>query len=193
MFARRSSYVTTAALTVCALVALPRVSRSQHDMSAHQSAGPVPISTGQAAYGAIAEVVRLLEADSTTDWSKVDLEALRQHLIDMDEVTLHSVVQQRSVPGGMTADVTGSGRVADAIRRMLPMHAKMLDASGTFRATASDIPGGVRFTVLAPNPADAAAVARIRGLGFAGLLTDGDHHARHHLALARGEANPHGK
>lgn len=35
----------------------------------------------------------MLEADSKTDWSKVDIEALRQYLIDMDNVTLRSAVK----------------------------------------------------------------------------------------------------
>jgi hypothetical protein len=30
-------------------------------------------------------------------------------------------------------------------------------------------------------------VARIRGLGFIGLLVQGGHHGPHHLAMARGE------
>ena len=41
-------------------------------------------------HGAIGEIVRILEADPKTDWSKVNLEALRQHLIDMNEVALHA-------------------------------------------------------------------------------------------------------
>jgi hypothetical protein len=39
---------------------------------------------------------------------------------------------------------------------------------------------------VAKDPADSATVARIRGLGFAGLLTQGAHHQAHHLAMARG-------
>ena len=53
-----------------------------------QGASTTPTSPGQDAFGAIQEVVRMLDADPKTDWSKVDLEALRQHLIDMNEVTL---------------------------------------------------------------------------------------------------------
>jgi hypothetical protein len=52
------------------------------------------------------------------------------------------------------------------------------------------IPGGVRLTVVAKDPADARTVARIRGLGFIGLLVQGGHHQPHHLAMARGEALP---
>jgi hypothetical protein len=53
---------------------------------------------------------------------------------------------------------------------------------------AETIPGGVRLTVVAKDPANANTVARIRGLGFIGLLVLGAHHQPHHLAMARGEA-----
>ena len=166
---------------------------AQHDMSMHSASAPAPALSAppQAAYATIAEIVRILEGDSTTDWSKVNLEALRQHLIDMDNVTLRSVVEQRDVAGGMTADVTGSGATVGSIQRMLTMHASMLDQSSEYHAVTEPLAGGVRFTVTAKNSADAKLVARIRGLGFAGMLTEGDHHARHHLALARGDAHAH--
>jgi hypothetical protein len=38
---------------------------------------------GQVAFGAIPEVVRILEANPATEWSKVNISALQQHLIDM--------------------------------------------------------------------------------------------------------------
>jgi hypothetical protein len=41
---------------------------------------------GQDAFGAIQEVVRILDADAKTNWSTVRLEAIRQDLIDMNEV-----------------------------------------------------------------------------------------------------------
>src|SRR5271167_2194275 len=48
----------------------------------------IPTMPGQDAFGAIQEIVQILQSDPKTDWSKVDLEALRQHLIDMNKVTL---------------------------------------------------------------------------------------------------------
>jgi hypothetical protein len=141
--------------------------------------------TGQGAFAAIAEIVRLLEADRTTDWSKVDLEALRQHLIDMDDLTLRSVVRTEAVPGGATFTVTGTGRVRDAIRRMAREHGMMMAGNGLTWETA-EIAEGVRVTVRASSPTDARAVARIRGLGFIGLMTVGEHHTMHHLGVARG-------
>ena len=147
-----------------------------------------PTESGQAAFAAIAEVVQILKSDPATDWSKVNIEALRQHLIDMNDVTLHSAVVQKPIPGGIEAVVTGEGRTIAAIQRMLVEHATMLDMSRDYRASATEVPAGVRLTVTARNAADSAVVARVRGLGFAGLLTEQNHHTVHHLALAKGES-----
>ena len=147
-----------------------------------------PTMPGQDAFGAIAEIVRLLDADPATDWAKVDIERLRQHLIDMNEVVLRSSVKQTPVLGGLAMEITGTGRTEQAIRAMVLPHAVELDRLPSFAAKTESIPGGVRLTVLARNQDDAKVVARIRGLGFAGLITEGAHHQAHHLAMAKGEA-----
>jgi hypothetical protein len=152
----------------------------------------VPRLPGQDAFGAIAEVVQLLDADPTTDWSKVNLERLRQHLIDMNEVVLRAEVKQTPVSGGLSIEVTGSGRTEQAIRAMVVPHAAELDRMALYSAKTEPIPGGVRLTVTSRTPDDAKAVARVRGLGFIGLLTAGVHHGPHHLAMAKGEALDHG-
>jgi hypothetical protein len=154
-------------------------------------ASSLPTLPGQAAFGAIAEVVRLLEADSTTDWSKVNIEALRQHLIDMDAVTMRARFSQRNVAGGIEVDVTGSGATVDAIKRMVVNQSRMIDMSGDMSAASRELPNGEHVTITAKNPGDARLVSKIRGLGFAGLMTEGDHHVRHHMAIARGEPDPH--
>jgi hypothetical protein len=159
----------------------------------HEAPGAQPTQGGQAAFAAISEIVKLLDADSTTDWSTVNLEALRQHLIDMDLVTLKSHVRQSPTAGGVVLDVTGDAPVAKSIRRMLGAHAPMLDAMEQYHAAASEIPGGMRLTVTARNASDTRAVARIRGLGFIGLMAEGEHHSQHHLMIARGmSAHAHG-
>jgi hypothetical protein len=182
-----------AAAVDCSVAASAPMDHARMDHAAHMAAlekcasSATPTSPGQAAYGAISEIVRMLKADPKTDWTRVNVEALRQHLIDMDEVTVRSVVAQRNVDGGFEASVTGTGRTIAAIRRMTKNHLAMLDAGTDYRAAALEIPDGVRVTVTARNSADATAVARVRGLGFAGILVEGDHHASHHLAIARGE------
>jgi hypothetical protein len=160
---------------------------AQHMRAMHEMGGSGPTMPGQDAFGAIAEVVRILEADPATDWSKVDIERLRQHLIDMSEVMLRSAVNQVPVPGGLAMEVTGTGRTEQAIRAMVVPHATELDRMPSFAARTETIPGGVRLTVIAKKPDDMKLVARIRGLGFAGLITEGAHHQPHHLAMARGE------
>jgi hypothetical protein len=161
---------------------------SQPMRAMHGMATGVPTMPGQDAFGAIAEIVRLLDADPSTDWAKVDMERLRQHLIDMNEVVLRSTVKQTPVSGGLAMEITGTGRTEQAIRAMVAPHAVELDRSPSFAAKTASIAGGVRLTVLAKNPDDVRVVARIRGLGFAGLLTEGAHHQAHHLAMAKGEA-----
>ena len=150
-------------------------------------AGARPRLPGQDAYAAIAEIVALLEADSATDWSRVDLEGLRQHLIDMNDVTLRASVAQRAVPGGLEMSATGDGRTTAAIRRMVHAHAAELAASPLYFAGAEDIAHGTRLTVTARVSSNDRLVARIRGLGFIGLMTSESHHDAHHIMMARGQ------
>jgi hypothetical protein len=159
---------------------------SMHHMARMQATAPA--MPGQDAFGALAEVVRLLDADPQTDWSKVDLERLRQHLIDMNEVVLRSEVKQTPMPGGLAMEITGTGRTEHAIRAMVVPHAAALDRMPAWSARTEPIAGGVRLIVVAKKPDDTRTLARIRGLGFAGLITEGAHHQPHHLAMAKGEA-----
>ena len=107
-------FVLSMALVCAATVAGRAQSHAGHTMST-----PAPASSGQAAFATLSEVVRLLEADSTTDWSRVNIEALRVHLIDMDLVTLRSRAVRRNVTGGVVIEVTGTGDAVPAIRRMV--------------------------------------------------------------------------
>src|SRR6266436_6057094 len=84
-----------------------------------------PTMPGRDAFGAIQEVVRILDADPKTDWSKVDLEALRQHLIDMNEVTLKAEAAPKQINDGLEIAATGSGRTVVAIQRMIPAWVQM--------------------------------------------------------------------
>jgi hypothetical protein len=196
--ASRTSAAQSAAVD-CSKIQSDTINHAMMDHAAHSAAlnacaqTALPTSSGQAAFGTISEIVRMLKADPKTDWSRVDIEALRQHLIDMDDVTMHAVVVQRNVAGGIEVDVTGPGRTASAIRRMAMNHSRTLDQGAEYRATAREMPNGAQITFTARNPSDAKMVSQIRGLGFAGLMTEGNHHAPHHLAIARGDSMPHGR
>src|SRR5581483_11935545 len=134
---------------------------AQHPAHRHGPPGSAPIMPGHDTFGAIAEIVRILEADPATDWSTVDIERLRQHLIDMNEVMLRSAVTQAPVPGGLAMDITGAGRTEQAIRAMVVPHAAELDRMGAWSARTEIIAGGVRLIVVAKRPDDATLVARI--------------------------------
>lgn len=151
-----------------------------------QPPGNIPAMPGQDAFGAVQEIVGILEADPKTDWSKVDLESLRRHLVDMNEVTLNAEASSAPIAGGLEIRVTGSRRTLAAIQRMVPAHAAEVDRVrlNSWSATAEVLPDGVRLRVTAADPAE---VAHIRGLGFIGILASGAHHQPHHLAMAKGE------
>ena len=147
-------------------------------------ASTTPTMPGQDAFGAIQEVVRILDADPTTNWSKVNLEALRQHLIDMNEVTLKSDAVANPIDGGLEVTVTGIGRTLVAIQRMIPAYAQTVNGLNGWTAKTETLPNGELLTVTATDPKE---VQHIRGLGFIGLLVSGSHHQPHHLAIAKGE------
>lgn len=181
----------TRVLVLLAAAALaPRGVAAQMDHAQHAAQlaadAAKPGVPSQAAFATISEIVRKLKADPSTDWSKVNIEALRQHLIDMDDVVMRSSVKQTNVDGGVSLDITGAGKVADAIRRMGASHAHALDQEGVYAAKSTEIDGGVRLVITAKMASDAKTVAMIRGMGFAGLMTEGDHHAAHHMEVARG-------
>jgi hypothetical protein len=144
----------------------------------------MPTMPGQDAFGAIQEIVRILDADPKTDWSKVDLEALRQHLIDMNEVTLRAEAAPKEIDGGLEIAVTGSGRTLVAIQRMVPAWTQMANGHNGWNAKVSELPNGELLTVTATDPKE---VQHISGLGFIGLLASGTWHQPHHLAMAKGE------
>jgi hypothetical protein len=128
--------------------------------------------------------VRILDADPKTDWSKVDLEALRQHLIDMNELTLRADAAPKQIDGGLEIAVTGNGRTVLAIQRMIPAWVQMANGLNFWNAKAAPLPNGELLTVTATSSKE---VQHIRGLGFIGLLVSGAWHQPHHLARAKGE------
>jgi hypothetical protein len=159
-----------------------------HDMNGHQRLGETqsshePTLPGQDAFGAIREVVQILDADPKTDWSKVNIAALREHLIDMNEVTLHALATQTAIDNGVEIAITGEGPTVEAIKRMVRAHAHELSGMG-WNARTEDLPNGVRLVVINDDPAQAT---KLRALGFMGIMVLGSHHQMHHLMMAKGE------
>ena len=146
-----------------------------------------PSMPGQDAFGTNQEVVQILQADPASDWSKVNIASLRQHLIDMDEVTLRAKAAERALDNGIEIVVTGEGRTLEAIKRMVPAHVSELREIG-WAAKSEDLSNGVKLTVTA---GESQPLAKLKALGFMGIMVQGAHHQPHHLMMAKGEFTMH--
>jgi hypothetical protein len=160
-----------------------------HVDRAGQTRPAVLTENGNDAFGTLREVVAKLQADPDTDWRKVDLESLRQHLIDMDNFTNHvSVMGKRNVDNGVEVIVTADNeRAHQSLRRVLAAHPRMLKLETGWDMVVARQGKQWRLTITSVHRKDAE---RIRGLGYIGIMTLGDHHPVHHWAMATG-ANPH--
>jgi hypothetical protein len=161
----------------------------------HHDRGPAATTTpltapGNDAFAAIQEVVEKLLADPNTDWSRVNLEALRQHLIDMQNFTFHvKVLKQQPIDNGVTFTVKATTPdAAGSLERLFSAHPAILKQESGWDMTAvKNKDGSFTARVTGSTPQD---TAKIRGLGYIGLVAYGKHHQAHHWQMAIG-ANPH--
>jgi len=170
------------------MVGTPALAQMPHDKGAHHGAPEgmaVPRASGQETFAAIAEIVAILEADPETDWSRVDIGALRRHLLDMDALFTRTNVTEGQVAKGLTTTIARRGVVGEAARRMVSAHAPFLQSQTGWASSVDVSDDAIVWTVTAANEEE---VTKIRALGFYGLMATGAHHQRHHLAIARGEA-----
>ena len=182
--------ISVLALVGAGAIAIAQTDHSnhRHDME-HASHGAKDIATllvepGQGAFAALAEVVRVLESDPSTDWSRVDLAGLRAHLVDMDRLVMSAIVTQDILPDGVVAMATGDAKTIETLQRMVPAHADQLAKDDRWQVLASKTGNGVTLKVTSNDP---SVVARIQGLSFFGLMASQDHHREHHLMMARGD------
>jgi hypothetical protein len=147
-----------------------------------------PTEPGQTAFATIQEIVVLLETDPDTDWSQVNIEALRQHLIDMDNVTLRAQVSATEITGGVRYTITSEDPVVAAgIERMVTNHWRSVVDTAAEKIEVNAIDGGVTLSL---TTSTGEQLDRLKALGFIGWLTSNMHHQAHHLASAMGQ-NPH--
>ena len=167
---------------------------AQHAPHHHTSDAPPEPTTvlrapGQPVFGAVQEAVRQLEADSTTDWSEVDVGALHRHLLDMHRVATHVRVEEKTlIDNGLRLTVRPTTEAArESLARVLEAHPHMLRQETDWTMEVEN--SGDEY-VLRTTTDDSAEVDKIRALGYMGLLAYGTHHQRHHWHLVRGR-HPH--
>ncbi|PCJ22413.1 MAG: hypothetical protein COA96_14545 [SAR86 cluster bacterium] len=130
-----------------------------------------------------------MQADPETNWERVNIAALREHLIDMNLVTLNAEVTTESVEGGARYFITGQGRILAAIKNMVPTHAAQVMTEIGWKTQTDTRSDGVELIVTSENPSQ---VVQIRALGFMGFMVQGDHHGAHHLMIAGATQGEHG-
>ena len=163
-------------------------SYAQHHMIMNDS---IPLTMpGNEIFGTIQEVIQKLEADPNTDWSKVDLEALRQHLLDMKAFTEEvQVISKKPVENGVEIQVRPENeRAAGALKHLFSMHPAMLKSEKGWDMKARQ---NGRQWMITCTTKEKSEVEEIRALGYIGLLTEGAHHQMHHWMIATGSMHMH--
>lgn len=155
----------------------------------HESADMPLQAPGHAIFGTVQEAIQALEADPETDWSAVDVEALRQHLIDMHHAALNVAVdEQAAIDNGVRLVIRPTtDEAAGALQRVLSAHPTMLQQETGWQMDVT--PDNNRFILHVTDPSGTEA-DKIRGLGYIGLLAYGPHHQHHHWMMVR-DAAPH--
>ena len=147
------------------------------------------LEAGNDAFGTIQEVIKKLNADPQTDWSKVNMEALRVHLVDMQDMTINiEVISQKNIPNGVEVTIKPTTpRANEALKRALKAHpAQMKNETGwDMKVKTKEQNFIISATTQKKNEID-----KIRGLGYIGLMAYGAHHQPHHWMMATGK-NPH--
>lgn len=116
----------------------------------------------------------------------VNLEALRQHLLDMKAFTEEvEVISEKPVENGVEIQVQPrTERAVGALKRLLSMHPAMLNKEKGW--TMETERQGNQWTIICTTMGK-TEVEKIRALGYIGLLTQGAHHQLHHWMIANGE------
>jgi len=159
---------------------------NEHQMTASYN---LLTEAGNDVFGTIQEVIIKLNNDPNTDWGKVDIEALRQHLLDMNDLTLNvEVMSQKPIKNGLEAIIRPvTDRAEVALDRVLSAHPSQLKDETNWTMTIVKNKNQFILTTTSENPEE---TNKIRGLGYIGLMAYGNHHQPHHWSMATGN-NPH--
>ena len=144
--------------------------------------------SGTDPFATLQEVIAALESNTNTSWEKVNIEALRLHLVEMQDMTINVDVKQRHIDNGFQAVVLPTtSRAVKSLTRVLSGHPAQMKAETGWDMQVQINNSVFTLTVTTDNAKD---VAKIRGLGYIGVMAYGNHHQPHYWAMASGD-NPH--
>ena len=155
-----------------------------HAMAGHGAS--VLKEGGQSTFAAIIEVISVFEADDKTDWDAVDIDGLRSHLLDMNDLVINTnavtqVLNDKQIRYEITAN--GGNDSLGAIHRMVQAHSRFIEQSRGWDIEASTHDSGATVTITSDNDTD---LVRLKALGFYGFMSLDSHHQAHHYQIAMG-------
>jgi len=121
------------------------------------------------------------------------MEALRQHLIDMNNFTVNiDIVRQTPIKNGIEIIlVPHNARVLESLKRIFVAHPAQLKSETGWDMNVSELSkhsntgvvGKYKITVTTKQLKE---VTKIQGLGYIGVMAWGNHRQAHHWMLAKG-------
>ncbi|KAK3584291.1 hypothetical protein CHS0354_035372 [Potamilus streckersoni] len=140
---------------------------------------------GESIFGTLSEINQTLE-QKEYDWSKIDMDALWEHLRDMNALMTQTTVVKTKLKNGLRMTVKSSTPDGKrAVNNMIPAHSAFLSGvRKLWKINYSKEAGGYTITVTSDTPSE---IIKIQALGFSGFMIQDDHHRFHHFGLATGE------
>jgi len=163
------------------------------EMSNHSNLNNTPSiilkEAGNDIFGTIQELISKLSNDPNTNWEKVNIEILRQHLLDMNDMTFNvELISQRAIKNGVESIIKAkTKRSEEALERIFQAHPSQLKKETNWDMHVLKNNGQYILSTTTTNQKD---IPKIRALGYIGLMAIGSHHQKHHLLMATG-GNPH--
>ena len=187
------SAISIAAITITTVALSQEHKMMNHDTmidsnTTDQGSTAILTEAGTDPFAVIQEVIALLEANPDTDWSAVNIEALRLHLVEMQDMTLNVTVEQEPIKLGFKAVITPTTkRALQSMSRIFSAHPSIIKEETGWDMFVTDNNGIFTIEVTSNQLQE---VDKIRGLGYIGIMAYGNHHQPHHWAMASGD-NPH--
>lgn len=183
--------VVSVLITIASLSLLAAEKHGAHSPQMSHDAAPSrgsqPTEGGQAQFSAIIEIVSLLEANEETDWSSVDIDGLRSHLLDMDRLIRDTNAKTTTISDTQIQfTVMGSAESIPSIHRMAATHSKFIEQSRGWKISSDLNEKGatIQITVVEPE-----TMTRLNALGFYGFMSLDSHHQAHHYQMAMGHSH----
>lgn len=157
--------IPTIVLAVATPLSAQHANHSGHSDHGSPGSAPaiLPTEPGDGGFAAIAEIVSILVEDPDTDWSRVDIDGLRSHLVDMNQLVVGARVRSERLPDGLRLRIGTAGRAGAAASRMVPAHGPVLASETGWLSEVAHSGDEIVWTVTGNSEQGAA---RIQALGF---------------------------